>query len=214
VTFFSLLLAVILTGKVRGAGFFRTVYFFPVTVSIVAIAAAWKLIYNPIWGPLAIFFNKVGLESPLWLGDQNLVLWSLALVSIWSAIGFHMTLYIAGIKSIPQTLYEAARIDGANSWQEFRFLTLPLLWNVLRISVVFLIIGGLNIFATVRVMISFAGTGLPNSVQVLATYMYEESFSRSFYGYGTTIAIVLFLLTMTVTLASLFITRRQETIQF
>jgi N-acetylglucosamine transport system permease protein len=133
---------------------------------------------------------------------------------IWSAIGFHMTLYIAGIKNIPVTLYEAARIDGANGMQEFRFITLPLLWDVLRISVAFLIIGGLYVFATIRVMMNYAGTGLADSVQVLATYLYEKSFGESFYGYGTAVAIVLFVLTMVVTLFSLFMTRRRSAVQY
>ncbi len=214
VTGMALLLAVALTGKVRGAGFFRTVYFFPVTISIVAIAAVWKLIYNPLWGPPAVLLNSLGQRPVMWLGDESIVLWALAIVIIWQGVGFHMTLYIAGIKNIPVVLLEAARIDGATPWQEFRFVTLPLLWDVLRISVAFLIIGGLNIFAIIRVMMSYAGTGLPDSVQVLATHMYERAFTWSNYGYGTAIAIVLFLLTMIVTLFSLLATRRREAIQF
>lgn len=214
VTILALFIAVLLTGKIRFAGFFRTIYFFPVTISIVAIAAVWKLIYNPLWGPPALALNAIGLKAPRWLGDQHLVLWSLAVVLVWSAIGFHMTLYIAGIKNIPTTLYEAARIDGASGWQEFWYITLPLLWDVLRISVAFLIIGGLNVFATIRVMMGYAGTGLADSVQVLATYLYEKSFGQSFYGYGTAVAIVLFVLTMVVTLFSLFITRRRNAVQF
>jgi N-acetylglucosamine transport system permease protein len=214
VTLLALFIAVALTGKIRAAGFFRTVYFFPVTISIVAIAAAWRLIYNPLWGPPTLFFNAIGQQTPFWLGDKDVVLWSVGAVMIWSSVGFHMTLYIAGIKNIPRTFYEAAQIDGASTWQEFRFITMPLLWGVIRISVAFLIIGGLNVFATVRILIGSAGVGLPDSVQVLATHMYEKAFVESFYGYGTAIAIVLFLLTMIVTLVSLFITRRQEIIEY
>jgi ABC-type sugar transport system permease subunit len=213
VTVIALFLAVVLTGKVRFSGFFRTIYFFPVTVSVVAIAAVWKLIFIPIWGPPSVLLSALGTKSPLWLGNENLVLWSLATVMIWGAVGFHMTLYIAGIKNIPITLYEAARIDGANRWQEFRNITFPLLRDVLRISVAFLIIGGLNVFATIRVMMQYEGTSLPKSVQVLATYMYEQSFGQSNYGYGTAIAVILFLLTMIVTLVSLFITRRRYTVE-
>lgn len=214
VTSLALLLAVILTRRLRGAGFFRTVYFFPITISIVAVAAVWKMIYNPLWGPPAVFLNSMGQRPIMWLGDQNIVLWSLAIVIIWQGVGFHMTLYIAGIKNIPPVLFEAARIDGAGPWQEFRFITLPLLWDVVRISIAFLIIGGLNIFAIIRVMMQYAGTDIPESVHTLATYMYERAFTWSNYGYGTAIAIVLFLLTMVVTLLSLFATQRREALQF
>lgn len=206
----SLTVAVALTNRLRGSGFFRTLYFFPATISVVAIAAVWKMLYNPIWGPPAVALQALGLEPVHWLGDQNLVLPSIAIVGIWSALGFHMTLYIAGIENIPQTFYEAARIDGANLWHQFRFITLPLLWQVLRISIAFIIIGGLNIFATVRVMMGGYAPDLPKSAQVLATYLYEKAFLQSDYGYGTAIAIVLFFITMIVTLASLAFTQRER----
>jgi len=206
----ALTVAVVLTGKLRGAGFFRTIYFFPATISIVAIAAVWKMIYNPIWGPPALFFQRLGLGPPLFLGGERLVLPSIAIVAIWGAVGFHMTLYIAGIQNIPQDFYEAARIDGANAWQLFRHITLPLLWEVLRVSMVFLIIFGLNIFATVRVLMQGHSPALPPSVHVLATYLYEKAFGQANYGYGTAIGIVLFFITMIITLISLTLTRRER----
>jgi ABC-type sugar transport system permease subunit len=207
----ALSVAVVLTGKLRGAGFFRTVYFFPVTISIVAIAAVWKMIYNPIWGPPALLFQSFGRESPLWLGDPKLGLLSVAAVTIWGAVGFHMTLYIAGIQNIPTDFYDAARIDGANAWQLFRHITLPLLWEVLRVSIVFLVISGLNIFATVYVMMRGADTPVvPVWVHTLATYLFEKSFGETRYGYGTAIGIVLFFITMIVTLLSLALTRRER----
>jgi len=203
-------IAVVLTGKVRGAGFFRTIYFFPATISIVAIAAVWKMIYNPIWGPPALLFEKLGLQRPLFLGSEKLLLPSIAIVAIWGAVGFHMTLYIAGIYNIPQDFFDAARIDGASAWKLFRHITLPLLWEVLRVSVVFLLIFGLNIFATVRVIMYGEGAGLPSSVQTLATYLYQQAFGLARYGYGTAIAIVLFFLTMFVTLLSIVLSRRER----
>lgn len=207
----AMIVAVALTGKVRGGGFFRTTYFFPATISVVAIAAVWKMIYNPVWGPPALLSRSFQLDPPLFLGDEKLVLPSIAMVVIWGAMGFHMTLYIAGIRSIPQVFYEAARIDGANGWQQFWHITLPLLWDVLRVSVVFLIIFGLNIFATVRMMgrAEYAPT-LPPRSHTLATYLYEVSFINSHYGYGTAIGIVLFFVTLIVTLISLGLTRRER----
>ena len=204
--------AVVLTGKVRGVGFFRTLYFVPATISIVAIAAVWRMIFNPIWGPPALLFQQLGLDPPLFLGDARLLLPSISTVVVWGAVGFHMTLYIAGIQNIPPDFYDAARIDGATAGQLFRHITVPLLWEVLRVSLVFLLIFGLNIFATVRIMMFNAAVpgGLPPSVHVLATYLYQKAFGQAQYGYGTAIGIVLFLLTMIVTLVSLALTRRER----
>ena len=207
----ALAVAVLLTGKLRGAGFFRTVYFFPSTLSVIAIAAVWKMIYSPIWGPPALLFQRLGLDAPLFLGSEKLVLPSIATVVIWGAVGLHMTLYIAGIRNIPDDFYDAARIDGANVWALFRFITVPLLWEVLRVSMVFLLIFGLNIFATVRLMgRSYDAPVLPPSVHVLATYLHEKAFGQGRYGYGTAIGIILFLLTMIITLISLALTRRER----
>jgi N-acetylglucosamine transport system permease protein len=206
----ALTVAVVLTGKIRGAGFFRTIYFFPATISAVAIAAVWKMIYNPIWGPPALLFQKLGLDPPLFLGDEALLQPSIAAVVIWGAVGFHMTLYIAGIQNIPPDFYDAAKIDGANEWQLFRHITIPLLWPVLRVSMVFLLIFGLNIFVTIMVMMAGYAPGLATSAQVLATFLYERAFGWAQYGYGTAIGIVLFTMTMIITLISLALTRREQ----
>ena len=199
----ALSLAVVLTGRVRGAGFFRTLYFFPATISVVAIAAVWKMIYNPIWGPPAALFQQLGLDPPLFLGNRRLALPSVVAVVIWAAVGFHMTLYIAGIRSIPTDVNDAALVDGASSLQMFRHITVPLVWEVLRVSLVYLLIFGLNIFAIIRVMRA-PGAG------VLATYQYYWAFGRARYGYGSAIGVVLFFLTMAIALISLALTRRER----
>ena len=209
VVFLALVVSVALLSKLPGAGFFRTLYFFPVTISIVAIAAAWKMMYNPIWGPPATLLQILGLVPPMWLGDEHLVLPAIAIVVIWGAMGFHMTLYIAGMQSIPSDYYEAARIDGASAWHQFWHITIPLLWQVLRVSIVFLVIAGMNIFATVQVMMQGDQSGsIPPSAQVLTTYLYQQSFVNAHYGYGAAIGVIVFLLTLIITLIALGFTRQ------
>jgi N-acetylglucosamine transport system permease protein len=144
------------------------------------------------------------------------VLGSVIVVAIWQAVGFYMVLFIAGMQSIPDEYYEAARIDGANGWSMFWKLTIPLLWETLRTAIIFIAIAGMSMFTEVAVLTN--GTGGPSrAADVLSTYMYDQAFgggnSSNPFGYGTAIGVVILILTLGLSFLSLRLTRR-DTLEY
>ncbi len=205
----ALFLAVVLTSKIKLDKFFKTVYFFPMLLSTVAIGVIWGYIYNPNVGLLNNFLEAVGLEHLIldWLGSRRYAIYSTIVAICWRFVPFHMILYIAGIVGIPEQLYEAAEIDGANAWVSFRHITLPQLKTVIKNSVVLSIVGSLKIFAEIFVM---TGGGPNHASEVMATYMYTTSFDSYRMGYGSTIAVSLFLIAFSVSLIFLYLTRKKQ----
>jgi N-acetylglucosamine transport system permease protein len=204
----ALFFAAALTSGVRGARFFRITYFFPNVISMVAITLLWFFIYNPNFGLLNGVLGKVTGQkiSIVWL-DPNHIMGSLVAPIVWCSLGFYLVLFLAGMENIPRTFYDAAKVDGANSWQQFRSITVPLLWDVITMGVVFLIIGGLRIFDLIYVM----ALGYPNEQsQVIATYLYEQAFDNAHMGYGIAIAVVLFVLVFATTAVAMRIMRREQ----
>jgi len=204
----ALFFAAVLTGRLRGARFFRVVYFFPNIMSMVAITLLWFFIYNPNFGLLdgllgAVTGSKV---STVWL-DPNHIMGSLVAPIVWCSLGFYLVLFLAGMESIPTTYYDAARVDGANAWQQFRSITVPLMWDIITMAVVFLVIGGLRIFDLIFVM----ALGYPNEQsQVISTYLYEQAFNNANMGYGLAIAVVLFVLVFAATAIAMRLMRREQ----
>ncbi|HOU11558.1 MAG TPA: sugar ABC transporter permease [Anaerolineae bacterium] len=154
------------------------------------------------------FFQLFGFEGiPVWMGDPRTVRYAIAAVVIWQAAGFYMVLFLAAMEAIPQSFYEAAIIDGANRHQ-FWNVTLPLLWDTMQTALVFAGLGAFDMFAITRVMvISGSSTGRP--ADVLATYLYEQAFEASRFGYATAIAVALFLLMLTLSVFTMRVTRRE-----
>lgn len=205
----ALTLAFLLTqGGVRFSNFYRVTFFFPQVMSVVAIGVLWSFIYHPRIGILNAILALFGNEEVIaWLGNPDTALGAVGIVVVWQAVGFHMVLFIAGIESIPQAYYEAATIDGANRWHLFRHVTLPLLRETTRTSIVFLAIGAVNMFAITQTMT----LGGPNrSTDVLAHYLYTEAFSNSRFGYATAIAVSMFLLVLTLSILTLRLTRSEQ----
>ncbi|UCH33408.1 MAG: sugar ABC transporter permease [Armatimonadota bacterium] len=204
----ALFFAAALSSDVWGARFFRITYFFPNIISMVAITLLWFFIYNPNFGLLNGVLGKLtgGKVSIVWL-DPNHIMGSLVAPIVWCSLGFYLILFLAGMENIPQTYYDAAKVDGANAWQQFRSITVPLLWDVITMAVVFLIIGGLRIFDLIYVM----ALGYPNEQsQVIATYLYEQAFNNAHMGYGIAIAVVLFVLVFAATSVAMRIMRREQ----
>ena len=212
--FFSLSFAVLLTRrKFAEKNFYRTVFFFPNVLSSVVISVLWMFIYNPIMGILNSLLEAVGLENwtRAWLGDASTVLWAIAVTSIWSSIGFYMVLYIAGIENIPVQLYEAATIDGAGEFKQFTCVTLPLLWEVMRVTFVFFISGVFyGSFSIVKVM---TNGGPDRASEVLSSYMFGQAFSNSNFGYAAALCMVMFVIGITLSLISNRLTER-DTVEF
>jgi N-acetylglucosamine transport system permease protein len=194
---------------VRGAQFYRVVFFFPQVMSVVIIGVLWQYIYNPIVGLLNGTLRAVGLDGLTrpWLGDPKLALWAVAAVVIWQAVGFYMVLFIAGMQSIPVSFYEAATLDGASRWDAFWGITIPLLWENIRIAVIYIGIAALDLFTIVQVMTE----GKPNRASdVVGRYMYEVAFTNSQFGYASAIGVTLLVLTLILSVLTLRFTQRER----
>lgn len=205
----SLIFAVVVAQfRFRENGFWRTVFFFPYILPQVVTGLLWRYIYNPTMGLLNGFFQLVGLEefTHSWLAEPNTVLPSLSATIIWANVGFFMVLFVTGIKNIPDSLFEAARIDGAGDFQQFAHITLPLLREIMRTQILFFVTTAISgSFAYVNIM-----TGQNNmSSQVITTYMYKQSFSFADFGYGTTIGMLVFVITLLLTLILRKMTKRE-----
>jgi len=215
----SLFLAFMISQGIRFAKSFRVAFFFPQVISIISIGVLWSYIYHPTIGILTSlmqmlqlegFFQLFGFEGiPVWMGDPRTVRQSIGAVVVWQAAGFYMVLFLAAMEAIPQTYYEAAVIDGANRWHQFRHVTLPLLWDTMQTAIIFAGLGAFDMFAITRVMVvSGSSTGRP--ADVLATYLYEQAFDASRFGYATAIAVALFLLVLSLSIFTMRVTRRES----
>jgi N-acetylglucosamine transport system permease protein len=218
----SLFLAFMINQRVRLAKFFRVTFFFPQVISLISIGVLWSYIYHPTVGVvtsiakflrLEWFFQMFGFEGiPVWIGDPRTVRMAIASVVIWQAAGFYMVLFLAAMEAIPMSLYEAAIIDGANRWHQFWNITLPLLWDTMQTSLVFSGLGAFNMFAITRVMV-VSGSSTNRPADVLATYLYEQAFDASRFGYATAIGVALFLLMLTLSALTMRVTQR-ETVEY
>ncbi|MDF5754763.1 sugar ABC transporter permease [Spongiactinospora sp. TRM90649] len=194
---------------VRGAKFYRVVYFFPYILSIAIIGVLWKNIYNPINGLINGGLRAIGLGEiqPSWLGDESLAFWAVLAVLVWNGVGFYVVLFTAGIKAIPASLLEAAVLDGASRTQVLFRITIPLIWENIRTSAVYLGIAALDAFAIVQIMTA----GGPNdSTQVGAFYLYQNAFSYGRFGYASAMGVVLFVVTLVLSALTLRATRKER----
>lgn len=199
----SLALAVVLNQKVMGRGIFRTLSFFPYVASLVAITAVWKMLFHPSKGPInSILYNvfHVAQENlPQWF-TGGLVLFSMILFSVWKYMGYYMVIYLAGLQGISAELYEAASLDGANTWQKFKYVTWPQLSSTTFFVVVMLTINCFKVY-DVAVMLAGGGSGeLTTSATVLVYYIYQKAFIDWNLGYSSAVAMVLFVLVLIVTI--------------
>ncbi|MFI6654392.1 carbohydrate ABC transporter permease [Streptomyces sp. NPDC050523] len=184
--------ALLLQQERRGVGSYRAALFLPVVFSLVATALVWQAIYQPD-GVLNRLLDSVGLGSlqHAWLADQDTALYAVIVPALWRQIGYVMVLYLAGLKGIDPALYEAAKVDGASAWQRFRHVTLPQLRSVNAVVVSVIIIDSLRSFDVVW---SLTRGGPYHSSELLSTYMYSTAFQSLRLGYGSALAVVIFVL--------------------
>ena len=190
----------------RWKPFFRTALFVPVVTTLVAVAIVWRFLYHPRTGLVDAGLAALGLGRVDWLGDPRWALPAIIVLSVWKNFGFNMLIFVAGLQSIPQVLYEAARLDGAGAWQRFRRVTLPLLGPTTAFVAVTTTIGGLQLFAEPYVMTQ-GGPG--DSTLSIVLLMYEEGFRWWNLGYAASIAFVLFAIILTFTLLGRLVRRRE-----
>lgn len=194
----AILLAIALSGKLKGKRYFKTVFFFPNILSSVAVGLLWTFIYNPDFGIVNKVLAGIGLESMarLWLAEESTVLPSIIVTICWQFVGYHMILYLAAIENIPSSMNEAALIDGAGTWKMIRYITLPLIKPIIGIDAVLIATGSLRFFDLIYVM----SNGGPNHAsEVMASYMYIKSFRDMQYGYGSSISVILLVLCLGIT---------------
>jgi multiple sugar transport system permease protein len=181
-------MALIFNTDMRGGRFYKVSIYAPLVLSLPVIGLIWAWLYNPRLGLINAFLTGVGVEDPPgWLGDRDLAIWCVIAAAVWRQVGYVMVLYLAGLKNIDPSLIDAALVDGANRWNLFRHVVLPLLAPVTTIIVVISMIDSLRAFDLVSIM-----TRGGQSTQVLANFMYMEAFNNYRMGYGAAIAVVLF----------------------
>lgn len=208
----AIALAVLLVNsRLKEKGFYRIMLFFPSVVPAVIINVLWMSVYNPNIGLLNTLLGLVGLPGSNWLGDAAIVKNSLVFVMVWSSLGFYMVLFMAAVMNIPQDLFESSRIDGASTLRQTFTITIPLIWEQVRTSLVFFIVTSCGVGFNVVFMMTNGG---PNKAsEILPTYMYLMSFGgKSQFGYAMAIAVIIMLLTTFLALLILRVTRR-ETIE-
>lgn len=188
----GLLLAILLNQSIRGRTFFRAAAFMPVTFAFVVIGVLWSWIYNPTFGLLNNLLRGLGLDFLIqgWLSDPKLALWSVMAVDIWKWTGFHMVLFLAGLQGISIEYYEAAAIDGADGWQKFTQITVPLLNQVMAVSVLLSLLG--SFVSNYDVVYVMTGGGPFHSTEVALTWIVSTTFRFAAVGKANAMSMILF----------------------
>jgi multiple sugar transport system permease protein len=188
-------LAVLLNHKMRSTMLFRSIYYLPTVISGVGVAMLWRWLFNAEFGIINVLLDSVGIRGPAWLVDQKWALPALIITSLWG-IGGTTLIFLAGLQGISQELYEAAEIDGASRWSQFRSITLPLISNVTFFNLVLGIIGALQVFTDAFVITR----GGPNHATLfLSVYLYQHAFLYLNMGYASALAWVMFLIVLLLT---------------
>lgn len=195
----GLLLAMGMNRKIPGVRILRTMYYVPVISSLVAVSILWAWVYNYDYGLLNMIIKALtGLHGPNWLGNEILIKISMIIFMVWKGLGTSIILYLAGLQNIPRSYYEAAMVDGANGWQKFRNITIPLLSPVTFYILITSMIGGFQVFVEIQVMTTNGGIGY--SAATIVYYLYEKAFESFQLGYASAIAVVLAIIIFVITL--------------
>ncbi|MGG4552263.1 MULTISPECIES: carbohydrate ABC transporter permease [Paenibacillus] len=204
---FALFLAVLIESKRRSKGFFRTIFFMPNMISLIISAFMWSFVFTQVLPQIAEKTILTFLDQG-WIGDPNVSFYSIIIVSLWNGVGYMMIIYLAGLQGVPQHLQEAAIIDGANVFQRFMRVTLPMITHALTICLFLTLNGAFKVF---DVVYGLTGGGPGRSTQVITLNIYEEAFSNNFrYGYASAKSIILFLFILVFTFIQISVMKRKE----
>ncbi|SDD06688.1 multiple sugar transport system permease protein [Paenibacillus sp. UNCCL117] len=188
---------------------FRSIFYFPVLLSGIVMGFVWAIIFNYNFGVISQLLEKIGLGflKVDWLGNPDYAMLAIIITTVWKGSGYYMIIYLAGLQGIPPELNEAAAIDGANRWQQFRHITFPLLAGAMTVSVMLSMIGALKIFDQIAVMTD-GGPGF--ATETMTYIVYKVGFGELRQGYGTALSLVLFLLILIVSLIQVKLLRKRE----
>jgi multiple sugar transport system permease protein len=191
----------------RGLGFYRTLYFLPVVTMPAAVGLTWRYLYNGDFGPINYLLGEIGIDGPYWVSDPEFAIYAIAVVGIWSSLGYNAVLFLAGLQGIPKHYYEAAAIDGAGRMRQFFRITLPLLTPTTFFVVVITLINALQVFDLVFLMIDSKSPALAGSRTIVYLF-YEQGFVQNSRGYAAAIAVVLLALILALTAVQFRLQRR------
>nr|WP_282578039.1 sugar ABC transporter permease [Paenibacillus mellifer] len=210
----ALLFAAVMTREnVKGKDIYRVIFYIPNILSVVVIAAIFSAIYDAEQGLLngLLGILRFGFLQRMWLGDQSLVIYSIAGAMIWQSVGYYMVMYMASMSSIPESFYEASALEGSGKLRQFFSISLPLIWQNLRNTLTFFIISSINLsFTLIKAM---TNGGPDGATEVFLNYMYKQAYTNSSYGYGMAIGSVVFLFSFGLSLLVSRATKR-EPIQY
>jgi len=193
----GLLIALLLNARIRGTSFYRAIYFTPVMVSTVAAGVVWRYMLDPGWGYVNVALRALHVRGPSWLTSPVWAMPAMILVGVWRRSGFNMVIFSAGLQGIPREYYEAAQIDGAGAWQQFRYVTLPLIAPVTLLSAIMSVIDSFLMFDQVYVL---TGGGPLRSTELIGYRLYQEAFRYAHTGTASAIALVILLIVLSITL--------------
>jgi multiple sugar transport system permease protein len=202
-------LALLINVKVKGVNFFRTVYFLPVVTSMVVISLLWQFMYQPD-GLINSFLRTISggaIQGTDWLGNPSTALGAILFMSIWQGVGFHMVIWLSGLQTIPGDLYEASSLDGASTWQNFRYVTWPSLRQTRTFILVTISISAFSLFTQVQVMTQ---GGPLDSTTTVVYQAVRAGFAQQQTGYASAISLVFFVLVLTVSLIQRYLTRDKD----
>ncbi|TBN58566.1 sugar ABC transporter permease [Glaciihabitans arcticus] len=192
----ALLLAVLLNRTMRGVTFFRTLFFSPVVVSLVAWTIVWGFLFQDNGG-INGMLQVIGIEGPNWLREGPTAMASVVIVQVFKNVGLNMVLFLAALQGVPQELQEAARVDGANPRTVFRYITIPMISPTILLTFIITIVGSLQVFAQIAVLTQ-GGPGI--STTVLIYYLFQQAFLFGQFGYGSVLSLVLFIIVLILTI--------------
>ncbi|MDQ6418458.1 sugar ABC transporter permease [Paenibacillus sp. LHD-117] len=203
----ALLLAVLIESRKRSKTFFRTLFFMPNMISTIISAFMWTFVFTQVLPQLAEKTMITFLDQS-WIGDPNVSFYSILIVSLWNGVGYMMIIYLAALQGVPQSLKEAAIIDGANTFQTFFRVTLPMITHALTICLFLTLNGAFKVF---EVVYGLTGGGPGRSTQVITMNIYEEAFSNNFlYGYASAKSVILFIIILVFTFLQISIMKKKE----
>ncbi|MGR6764896.1 carbohydrate ABC transporter permease [Paenibacillus sp. T2-29] len=203
----ALVLAVLIESRTRSKGFFRTIFFMPNMISTIISAFMWTFVFSSVLPQIAEK-TAIAFLGQSWLGDPKVSFFSIIIVSLWNGVGYMMIIYLASLQGVPQSLKEAAIIDGANAFQTLRSVTLPMITHAITICFFLTLNGAFKVY---EVVYGLTGGGPGRSTQVITMNIYEEAFSNNFrYGYASAKSVILFAIVLIFTLIQLRVMKKRE----
>ena len=203
---FGLLIALLLNRQIRGRAVFRTLFYLPVVTPLIVSGLIWKWVLDGDFGLLNYYIGKIGISPQLWLSNPSLAMPSVIAMSVWANVGFTMLVYLAGLQAIPQEYYEAASVDGAGRWRQFRHVTLPLLAPSTFFICVYLIIASFQVFDQIFVM---TNGGPLRATTTVVYYIWQAGFQQFTMGYAAAMAYGLFAIIFVFTIIQVIVYNRR-----